>query len=230
VSWAHPALGEILAQIAELGPDLVVKDLRSKSGQALPTALDRHLLGLCPPPLLLVHDAAPALPRRILVAIDPGRADPDSADFNEAILRVATGMALQSDAELHLMHAMTPLTAMATYPGECVFSAELYDSFVASQRDLFGRYADAHGVPQERRQFVTGPAASAITEAAQRLAADLIVIGSVRRHGIDRLLIGSTTEAVLDQLPCSLLTVRPEAANSAPRVLRQVNARQTRGS
>jgi universal stress protein E len=214
VSWAHPLLEEMLAQIAEVKPDLVIKDLREEPllKRALLTPLDWQLLRLCPAPLLLVHHAAGgALPKRIVAAIDPSRTDAGSADFNETIIRAALSVSLQTGAELHLLHALAPMNAIAvaTPAGESFFSAELYDAFVAGQRQLFDRYADAHGVPKERQHFVIGPPAIAVTEHAQRIGADLLVIGSIHRHGLDRLLVGSTAEQILDRLPCSLLAIKP---------------------
>lgn len=213
VCWAHPLLEEMLAQIGEIRPDLVIKDLREEPAlkRALLTPLDWQLLRLCPAPLLLVHHAGGALPKRVVAAIDPARVDAGSADFNEAILRMALAVALQAGAELHLLHALAPMNALAvaTPAGESFFSAELYDAFVAGQRAQFERYADAHGVPPERRHFLLGPPAIAVTEQAQRLGADLLVIGSIHRHGLDRLLVGSTAEQILDRLPCSLLAIKP---------------------
>lgn len=213
VSWAHPLLEEMLTQIAEVKPDMVIKDLREEPllKRVLLTPLDWQLLRLCPSPLLLVHHTAGALPKRVVAAIDPSRVDTGSANFNETILRAAVAMAMQTGAELHLLHALTPLATMAvaTPAGESLVSGELYDAYVASQRELFDRYAAAHGVPPERQHFLIAPPAIAVTEQAQRIGADLLVIGSIHRRGLDRLLIGSTAEQILERLPCSLLAIKP---------------------
>lgn len=54
---------------------------------------------------------------------------------------------------------------------------------------------------------VFGRAAPVITEEAERLGADLIVVGSHGRHGV-RLLLGSTANAVLHHAKCDVLAVR----------------------
>lgn len=41
-------------------------------------------------------------------------------------------------------------------------------------------------------------------------AADLIVIGTVGRSGIQGLLLGNTAEKVLDTCDCSIFTVKPD--------------------
>lgn len=49
-----------------------------------------------------------------------------------------------------------------------------------------------------------------IVIAAAEHKADLIVMGATGRTGLARVLVGSTTRRVMEQLPCSLLTVKQE--------------------
>jgi len=51
-----------------------------------------------------------------------------------------------------------------------------------------------------------------IVDEARRWKADLIVIGSHGRHGLDRLLVGSVAEGVLRHAPCGVEIVRDERA------------------
>jgi nucleotide-binding universal stress UspA family protein len=55
-----------------------------------------------------------------------------------------------------------------------------------------------------------GDAADAITDLARRLDADLIVVGTTGRHGLDQALLGSVAERVLRHAHCSVLAVRPK--------------------
>jgi nucleotide-binding universal stress UspA family protein len=50
--------------------------------------------------------------------------------------------------------------------------------------------------------------ADAIVQLAKERRADLVVVGTVGRSGIPRLVLGSTAEAVVDNAPCSVLVVR----------------------
>ncbi len=54
-----------------------------------------------------------------------------------------------------------------------------------------------------------GEPASAILEAAAKWGADLIVVGSHGRSGVDRLLLGSVSDRVVRHAPCSVQIVRP---------------------
>lgn len=52
-----------------------------------------------------------------------------------------------------------------------------------------------------------GPPAEALLEQAVRQATDLLVVGVRRQSGIRRVMVGSTTEAVLRHSPCPVLVV-----------------------
>ena len=56
----------------------------------------------------------------------------------------------------------------------------------------------------------------AIVDAAREWPADLIVIGSHGRRGIDRLLLGSVAESVVRHAPCSVDVVRMPLAAAGP--------------
>ena len=58
------------------------------------------------------------------------------------------------------------------------------------------------------RIVAEGPPSMSIVRAAERLRADLVVVGTVGRTGLPRLLLGSVAEAVVRSAPCSVLVVR----------------------
>jgi universal stress protein E len=44
---------------------------------------------------------------------------------------------------------------------------------------------------------------------AQKIAADVVVMGAISRSALKRMFIGSTAERVLEYLPCDVLVVKP---------------------
>jgi len=60
------------------------------------------------------------------------------------------------------------------------------------------------------RNLQHGPAANAILCAASSANADLIVIGTTARHGLSRMMLGSTTDAVLRKAECPVLCVKTQ--------------------
>jgi nucleotide-binding universal stress UspA family protein len=70
-----------------------------------------------------------------------------------------------------------------------------------------GKEAFEHLSPQYH--LLRGAASKVIPLTARRLKADLVVMGTVARTGIAGLIIGNTAEAILEQLRCSVLAVKP---------------------
>jgi universal stress protein E len=215
--WAHPVYEGILQHVLEMSPDLVVKDVHHEAllRRLLVTPLDRHLLRLCPAPLLLVNGLADAPPRRVIAAVDPFHPGPASAnsseDLNQQIVQAALALAIQCNAELHLVHAFDALAAFAatTPAGMTILPDRLYQVLEQSHRDAFAALADAHGVPPERRHFLSGAAAVAIADFAAASGTDVVVLGTVHRGGFERLVMGSTAESIVDGIACSVLAIKP---------------------
>lgn len=61
-----------------------------------------------------------------------------------------------------------------------------------------------------------GEPTAAILDRALKLPADLLVLGTHARRGMQRLLLGSVTESVLHDAPCPVLAVPPGAPATAP--------------
>ncbi|NKF23518.1 universal stress protein [Solimonas marina] len=208
VIWTDVPGEEIRTHVIESHSDLVVKDVELPHGlrRILTTPLDRELLRSCPVPVLLVHSGR-MTPRRIVVAVDVMA--PDAA---AQTMRQALALAYAADAELHLAYAALPMSALdasgAVVPS---MTAEIYETLCQVHQDRFKSFADAHGIAPARRHFRIGPTASAIVDCAETLHADAIVLGSNDRHRFERLLLGSTAEALIGEASCDLLVVTAEA-------------------
>lgn len=78
---------------------------------------------------------------------------------------------------------------------------------------LEGR-ADQTNSPIERVTIHIGlyDAAGTISQLAQSVDADLVVVGTHGRRGVKHLLLGSVAEATVREAPCPVLVVRPRAS------------------
>jgi len=56
---------------------------------------------------------------------------------------------------------------------------------------------------------ITGDAKYIVPAAARDLDVDLIVMGTVARVGIPGFFMGNTAESILNQIDCSVLTIKP---------------------
>jgi hypothetical protein len=64
----------------------------------------------------------------------------------------------------------------------------------------------------------SGEADREIVQVASDVSADLIVVGTHGRTGIERLIVGSVAERVLRFAPCPVLAVRPKALPAWPAI------------
>ncbi|HAC62923.1 MAG TPA: universal stress protein [Cyanothece sp. UBA12306] len=55
--------------------------------------------------------------------------------------------------------------------------------------------------------LIQGATVNTILEQTQKLAADLIIVGSHRRTGLSKILQGSVSQSILDHAPCPVLVV-----------------------
>lgn len=72
---------------------------------------------------------------------------------------------------------------------------------------LMAKIVDDLGIPDNQWTVLDGPAKQMILAEAERSKADLIIVGSHGRHGV-QLLLGSTANAILHAATCDVLAVR----------------------
>jgi nucleotide-binding universal stress UspA family protein len=165
-------------------------------------------------PLLVV--AQPREPfTRVLTCLD-------LSDASVATLKTAERFASLLRGELRIMHAVEPFRLM--YLPIAPFDEE---GFAQRSRDALDRLlAPLAPLVREHAVVRMGPAAEAIGEEVSAWHADLLVVGSHGKGWVDRLLLGSTTERLLNALPTSLLVV--PTALRARRPARRSARRPTR--
>jgi nucleotide-binding universal stress UspA family protein len=145
--------------------------------------------------------------RRILCPLDFSR-------FSRHALEQAAAIARETGAEIVALHAraVAPVTEVvvvgAPIPLEPArFTATERQAIARELRD-FTDDVDAAGVLIATK-IVERDAVTAIVETAERWPADLIVMGTHGRSGLERLVVGSVAEKVLRKTPCPVLTVHP---------------------
>lgn len=209
VAWADDMPQAILDRVTQMQPDLLIKQVQHESvlKRAFFTPLDWHLLRHCPVPVYLIGGSGYVLPRRIVAAVEVSGTESADNELNERIIQQATSLALQCEAELHLLYACDISAAfLGDMGGGGLTLSELTRELRRDLEKSFLRLAGRFGVPSDRRHFIKGHPVSALSEFADEHQVDVIVMGRTRAHGLEKLL-GSTTEHILYQVPCSVLAV-----------------------
>ena len=135
----------------------------------------------------------------------------DFSSDSEAALAAALEIAKSFDAKLHLLHVFAFPTYVGTpwgyaYPPGAFSDARLRAS------ELLGEWqarADAEHVASTT-QSEEGHPSEVIVEIAEKLPADLIVMGTRGLTGIKHVLLGSVAERTLRHAPCPVLTVKAD--------------------
>ncbi|MCC7489753.1 MAG: universal stress protein [Gammaproteobacteria bacterium] len=211
--WDRPLHEAIIRETLRSEPQLVMKESRYHPtiSRALVTNTDWHLIRDCPAPLWLVRGPAWEEAPRVVAFVDPTHEHDKPADLDHRILAEATALATGLGGEAHAVHCHdgSALFAAAGGPG---VSAEIEALGAELQAEHAGRLrelATARGIDPARTQLRSGRPAEAIPATVRQLGAHLAVMGAVARSRLQDIVLGSTAEQVLDQLPCDVLVVKP---------------------
>jgi nucleotide-binding universal stress UspA family protein len=142
--------------------------------------------------------------KRILVPVD---GSPTSAKG----LREAIKLSRQSRARLRLLHVVEEYAAFAA-PEAGVSIGPLLDAFKATGRKTLARIERGAKTAGARTESALvedfgGRVADAIVAQAKRWRADLIVMGTHGRRGMQRALLGSDADLVVRYSPVPVLLV-----------------------
>ena len=217
---------ELISAVQRNGHDLLIKPAENPEWlERLFGSNDMHLLRKCPCPVWLAHPDDKPNYQRILAAIDyepEGATEAQEQALNTTILELAGSLALSDFASLHIVHAWNA-------PEAALVRRWAQDPDVAEKKYVdYVRSRHAEGMEQIKQQLRTQLGEDAYKYLTPKLHlpmgfasavipamdADLVVMGTVARTGIPGLLIGNTAEAVLDQLQCSVLAVKPPGFES----------------
>jgi universal stress protein A len=114
--------------------------------------------------------------------------------------------AIAGDADITLLHVVeyVPVEPM----GEALLpTVQIESELVARARTKLTELSQRLGLPNSKQLVETGSIKAEIIRTAQRLASDLIVLGSRERHGL-AILLNFTEDTILHAAPCDVLAVR----------------------
>jgi nucleotide-binding universal stress UspA family protein len=163
-----------------------------------------RVIGHAPCSVLVVPRAAQVEFKSIVVATDGSK-------YSAAAASEAIGIAKRNSARI---------TAVAVVPADIAVPTDV--DFAAMQaekladQEMHAAEKNAKAVKDaaakeglEAKAFVmTGKPADAVMEIAKDEKADLVVVGSHGRTGLDKLLMGSVAERVIVLAPCAVLAVK----------------------
>ncbi|HUG17887.1 MAG TPA: universal stress protein [Planctomycetaceae bacterium] len=180
--------------------------------------LDRQLIRKCPCPVWIEKPSNRKRHDTILAAVDPTPFldhpdyDPLREELNTSILQFSLLLAQTEDAAFHVVHVW-PFDLEMSLQTRTGLSDEVIAQVAASIRKKHETALKRLVAPFlghiTQMHVLKGTAGAEIARLAQTENADLIVMGTICRGGIEGLLIGNTAETVLDQVDCSVVALKP---------------------
>jgi len=207
---------EIIRQVLRGKHDLVILAAEGTRGvnNRLFGTTSMHLMRKCPCPVWVVKRAQTHPYTRILAAVDPSVHESTGRTINSVILQLASGMARKEAGELHVIHAWRLFgeryLRSSGMTDESIQDAKALQKKQHKKRfdTLLGR-ADITDL-KPHLHLVEGDPDECIPELVVEQDIDLLVMGTVSRTGIAGFLIGNTAEEILNQVDCSVLTLKPK--------------------
>ena len=138
--------------------------------------------------------------QQIIVAVDL------HPDCDKLVIKRSMDIAKINNANVSIVHAVEHINAYGV--------AEAYSAVVDVEAQLMdearielAKLAEIFKIPLSNQFLEVGSPKAVVLNKAEALKADLIIVGSHGRHGL-QLLLGSTANAVLHHANCDVLAVR----------------------
>ena len=205
---------QLLAYVEDRDVDLVVMGTHGRRGvqRMLLGSVTEEVVRKAPCPVLTVNPEAEIQPaptlRHILVPVD-------FSDAAKAAVRHAQQLALLYGAKLHLLHVVEEVVYPSAYGVEPPV-LPIEDVVTRVETSMGAMVRDELGDERVRVTATVGYAPMTILDYAEDTGADLIVIATHGRSGLDRVLLGSVAERVLRRSPIPVFVVKPEEKSLEP--------------
>ena len=208
---------EIIREVMHQEHDLVLlnADAPRRLRDVIFGDMARSLMRKCPCPVWMLKPKQASSCCRVLAAVGERTDDTAGETVNARILELALALARSQDAEFHVMRAWEPSgndAEMLTNEISDETREGILQRNEAKHRcainALLARYPVV-GLNHEVH-LPRGQPNQEIVALAERLNPDVLVMGTVNRVGVPRILMGNRAETVFGAVRCGLLIVKPD--------------------
>ena len=213
VVWQSNEAEAITREVEAHNYDLVVKYTKAEESlkSLIVTTVDWQILRKCPTPILVVKDGDWKHQRRILVAVNVSDDENEAhSSFNDELVSLSMDLADSLDrGNIHLVTAYPPtpinmaidLPEFSTGDG----NSGLRGQYLLNMKALRQKY----GISDDHTHVLEGFPEDVIPQVAEKLEAELVILGTIGRTGLSAAFLGNTAEHVISKLNCNLLAIKP---------------------
>ncbi|WP_305856753.1 universal stress protein [Balneatrix alpica] len=222
--WSQQSLYKAVVElVGQQQYQLVLKQAKAENGlrSHIFGSQDQSLLRRCPCPVWLSKQPDNLAKRVLVAAIDADPA-PHQRMLSLQVLELAYSLALSEGADLHIAYAWKAPGESMLKSGRLDLNAQELESYLQTKQQEHQQWLEEtlqafiNSQDPKATEFLSpqlhllkGAPAQVIPVLAKQLNAGLVLMGTVGRTGIPGLLIGNTAEAMINQLECSLLAIKP---------------------
>ncbi len=212
VVWHNRPFEAIIEQVIKHNYDIVIKGTHQhdKLKSVIFTPTDWHILRKCPCPVLLVKEHAWPENGNIIASLNVGSDEEEHDSLNVKITEQAKQLASLVQGNVHLVNSFpgTPVNIAIEIPE--FNSTEYNDTMLKHHQQAMIAHANKFDISVINTHVEEGLPETVIEQVADKIDAELVILGTVGRTGISAALIGNTAEHVIDQLNCDVLALKPE--------------------
>ena len=139
--------------------------------------------------------------KRILLAVD--LKEEDDAPVSEK----AMALAESTGAEVSLIHVVEPIFNYGIPPGSELKVTEWEQELEETAKEQLKKTGEKLSIPTDRQFLGIGQIRQQIINTTKKINADMIVVGTHSRHGLNKLIMGDTAEDMLQSAKCDVLAV-----------------------
>ena len=214
VVWDRPVDEGVIRKALQLAPFMIVKDshYHPKLTRSIFRNTDWSLIRTCPFPLLLVKRNKPWHTPAIVSAVNPINNNDTKLDAD--IVRFGEFLKDKMAARHKVLHMCEPLTVSyvgVSTMGYAVTLHEQYEELLGMHKKCLFKLADDENIDHERVIFAEGSVVQRLPDVVHEQDVDLVIMGSTSKSRLAQVFIGSTAEAVLDEIDCDVLVLKPSA-------------------
>ena len=206
IAWEKFVHERVDIHCERMSHQVVIKTAH-RSERFLYTPTDWHLLRECRAPVLIAAEEIWRPTHSIVAAVDLASRSRVKRALNHNIVATARDYAKALNNPLNLLHVVHVPAALKELHlvDEEAHTAKVTDAIRANAE----RLCKAHDLSPDQLVIEHGDVAETIAEVAKRHEAQLVVLGTVGRQGVNAKLIGNTAEKVLSRIPTDVLALKP---------------------
>jgi universal stress protein E len=204
VVWTKDIAGWVAENTPRLAADLLVKSVHH-SRTLLHTPLDWQLLRQVEMPMLLVSTEGARRAGNVLATIDLRNSDAKHRRMNRKVLAAAAELARLQHGKLHCVNVVEMPGAFQDV--DHFDSRKVRKQATDNARSDLEEMLAPYDLPRSRMHLPSGKVGQVVADVADKVGADVVVVGTGARRGLGLVLLGSSAEKILTRVHCDVLAV-----------------------